>query len=137
MKMFSGAHFCAGAKPWVGKPPPRLLSFVFIGYQGHPCAPLQCFSSGCSQNSITISSGYEDNKLLAYCDTGVFIKYQGHPCLQSARIIKLFCRNQDGYQGVRILCLSDIRAILVCLSTIFLLHQKLCVLCFSCFQNMD
>ena len=29
------------AKPWVGSPAPRLLSFVFIGYQGHP---LHCFS---------------------------------------------------------------------------------------------
>ena len=29
------------AKPWVGNPAPRLLSFVFIGYQGHP---LHCFS---------------------------------------------------------------------------------------------
>ena len=40
---------------------PRLLSFVFIGYQGHPCSPLQCFSSRCSQNSTTaLSSGYQD-----------------------------------------------------------------------------
>ena len=29
------------AKPGVGNPAPRLLSFVFIGYQGHP---LHCFS---------------------------------------------------------------------------------------------
>ena len=102
----------------VGKQPPRLLSFVFIGDQGHPCAPLQCFSSPCSQNSITtLSSGYQDHR----------------PVLKP-----LFCRNEDaldikillGYQDIISGGFIRYRAILVHLSTLFLLPEKLSVLCF-------
>ena len=53
-KCYLVLNFVLGAKPWVGKPPPRLLSFVFIGYQGHPRAPLHCFSS--TSSKITIPS---------------------------------------------------------------------------------